>query len=84
MASIADIVVNGSGYPAWIAAKGITEDKPWPAWCILLMVLLIGASVIWIPLVAICRYGLKIKSRYLGINYCEGKNRCRKSSFVCL
>lgn len=55
IASVADIVTNGSGYPAWIAAKGVTEMRPWPVWCVVLIVVLITASVMWIPLVAICR-----------------------------
>lgn len=55
IASIVDIAANGSGYPAWNPAKGITELRPWPVWCIVLTVVLIAASVIWIPLVAICR-----------------------------
>lgn len=56
VASIVEILVDGSGYPAWVASKGITEKHEWPMWSIVLIGLLILASVLWIPTVAICRY----------------------------
>lgn len=60
-ASIFNLVVNGSDYPAWVAEKGKTESQEWPHWCIFMAVLLIGVSVLWIPGVAICRLmGIRI------------------------
>ena len=56
MASIIEIITDGSGYPAWVSSKGVTERQSWPTWCIFLIAFLILISVIWIPLVAICRY----------------------------
>ncbi|XP_046465289.1 sodium-dependent neutral amino acid transporter B(0)AT3 isoform X1 [Neodiprion pinetum] len=56
VASFVEIAVDGSGYPAWIASKGITEIHEWPLWALLLIAFLISASVLWIPGVALCRY----------------------------
>lgn len=56
IASIVEIIVDGSGYPAWVASKGITEKHEWPVWALGLIGVLILASVLWIPAVAICRY----------------------------
>lgn len=55
VASFIEIAVDGSGYPAWIAKDGVTERKEWPAWAIVLVLFVILASVLWIPIVAICR-----------------------------
>lgn len=55
VASIVEIIVDGSGYPAWVASKGITEKHEWPVWALVLIGILILASVLWIPTVAICR-----------------------------
>lgn len=55
IASIVEIIVDGSGYPAWVASKGITEKHEWPVWALVLIGILILASVLWIPTVAICR-----------------------------
>lgn len=55
IASIVEIIVDGSGYPAWVASKGITEKHEWPVWALGLIGILILASVLWIPAVAICR-----------------------------
>ncbi|PBC31586.1 Sodium-dependent neutral amino acid transporter B(0)AT3 [Apis cerana cerana] len=61
IASIVEIIVDGSGYPAWVASKGITEKHEWPLWALGLIGLLILASVLWIPAVAICRlFGILI------------------------
>ncbi|KAK9503037.1 hypothetical protein O3M35_011690 [Rhynocoris fuscipes] len=54
-ASLVDLAVQGSGYPAWISSRGQTEMKEWPVWAVLLICLLVGIAVMWIPLVAICR-----------------------------
>ncbi|XP_046736581.1 sodium-dependent neutral amino acid transporter B(0)AT3 [Diprion similis] len=56
VASFVEIAVEGSGYPAWIAGKGITEIHEWPLWALFLIVFLISSSVLWIPGVALCRY----------------------------
>lgn len=55
VASIVEIFTDGSGYPVWNMSKGETERQPWPTWCIVLIVFLISVSVLWIPVVAICR-----------------------------
>ncbi|KAK6632553.1 hypothetical protein RUM43_013321 [Polyplax serrata] len=55
VASIVEIFTDGSGYPVWNMSKGATERQPWPTWCIVLIVFLISVSVLWIPVVAICR-----------------------------
>ncbi|XP_014260324.1 sodium- and chloride-dependent transporter XTRP3 [Cimex lectularius] len=61
LASVADLITQGSGYPAWIAEKGDTVLKEWPIWAVLLIILLVTVAVIWIPLVAICRcFGIVI------------------------
>ncbi|KAK9309304.1 hypothetical protein QLX08_001041 [Tetragonisca angustula] len=61
IASIVEIIVDGSGYPAWVASKGITEKHEWPVWALVLIGILILASVLWIPTVAICRlFGILI------------------------
>lgn len=56
VASFVEIAVDGSGYPAWVASKGITERHEWPVWAIVLITVLVLASVLWIPLVAVCRF----------------------------
>lgn len=56
VASFLELASTGSNYPAWIGAKGLTEPKEWPHWCIVMAVFLILVSVIWIPVVAIARY----------------------------
>ncbi|XP_054288933.1 sodium- and chloride-dependent transporter XTRP3-like [Macrosteles quadrilineatus] len=61
IASITEIIVNGSGYPAWVASKGVTETREWPVWALLLIGCLVLAAVLWIPGVAICRaFGIVI------------------------
>ncbi|XP_055389681.1 sodium-dependent neutral amino acid transporter B(0)AT3 [Condylostylus longicornis] len=54
-ASFYDLMTNGSSYPAWIAAKGMTEESEWPHWCLVTAALLIFSSILWIPFVAIAR-----------------------------
>ncbi|CAG9801949.1 unnamed protein product [Chironomus riparius] len=61
IASIYNLLVNGSSYPVWNPELGITEDKEWPHWCIFLACCLIGVSVLWIPVVALGRlFGIVI------------------------
>lgn len=61
IASVVEIVVDGSGYPAWVASKGDTERKQWPIWALALITLLILVAILWIPIVAICRaFGIVI------------------------
>lgn len=55
VASIVQIVVDGSGYQAWVAEKGITELHEWPVWGLVLIAVLILVSVLWIPVVCVCR-----------------------------
>lgn len=55
-ASFYDLATNGSNYPAWDASTGATNKVEWPHWCIVLAVFLILVSVLWIPIVAICRF----------------------------
>lgn len=55
VASFVEIAVDGSGYAAWVSSKGVTERHPWPMWAILLIVVLVLASVLWIPGAAIAR-----------------------------
>lgn len=59
-ASFFEIAVNGSGYDAWVPSKGATEREEWPVWALFLIAFLILVSVLWIPVVAICRYAYKI------------------------
>lgn len=59
VASITEILVDGSRYPAWVASQGVTEMKEWPLWALLLIASLVIAAVLWIPAVAICRYCAK-------------------------
>lgn len=54
-ASFVEIFVKGSGYAAWVPSKGTTEWLNWPTWSLVLISVLILASILWIPVVAICR-----------------------------
>lgn len=56
ISSFAELAVGGAGYDAWIASEGDTERKSWPIWAVLLVLVLVLASVLWIPVLAICRY----------------------------
>ncbi|KAF5304442.1 hypothetical protein FQR65_LT07972 [Abscondita terminalis] len=61
VASMVEIVVEGSGYDAWVPSKGVTERLGWPPWAIVLSVALVLVSVLWIPATAICRlFGIVI------------------------
>lgn len=67
VASIVQIVVDGSGYAAWVADKGVTERHEWPVWALVLIAVLILVSVLWIPVVCIARYGrFQRLERYCG------------------
>ena len=55
MASVLEILFDGSGYEAWIASKGETERREWPGWAICLIVFLIAVAILWIPALAILR-----------------------------
>lgn len=61
VASFVEIATEGSSYSAWVGARGETERRPWPLWAVLLITVLVLASVLWIPVVAICRYVLNSK-----------------------
>lgn len=54
-ASFIEIVYKGSGYQAWVATKGVTERLDWPTWGLVLSAILILASVLWIPAIALFR-----------------------------
>ncbi|XP_077291147.1 sodium-dependent neutral amino acid transporter B(0)AT3 [Arctopsyche grandis] len=56
VASVFDIATEGSSYPAWVGSRGETERRPWPLWAVLVVTILVLASILWIPVVAICRY----------------------------
>ena len=43
-------------YEAWDAETGSAVQLSWPWWCYILIVLLIGMSVLWIPLVGILQW----------------------------
>ncbi|CAH1119399.1 unnamed protein product [Phaedon cochleariae] len=55
VASFIQIAVDGTGYFAWVAARGESERHPWPVWAVLLITVLVMASVLWIPGAAIGR-----------------------------
>ncbi|KAK7862615.1 hypothetical protein R5R35_005651 [Gryllus longicercus] len=55
VASFVEIAVDGSGYSAWVAARGDTERHAWPVWALVLIAVLVLMSVLWIPVVAIAR-----------------------------
>lgn len=55
VASFVEIIVDGSGYDAWVPNLGVTKKQDWPVWAMVLSACLILVSVLWIPLVAICR-----------------------------
>lgn len=60
-ASFYELINEGSSYPAWQADTGTTQKMEWPHWCIVAAICLIASSIIWIPLVAICRlFGVRI------------------------
>lgn len=63
-ASFIDLAIRGSSYPAW-DGSGVTVNREWPHWCIVMAILLISVSILWIPLVAICRL--------MGINIVEDR-----------
>ena len=52
VASIIDMALSGAGYEAWDADRGVAYEKSWPIWCQVLIFVLIGLSVLWIPIVA--------------------------------
>jgi solute carrier family 6 (neurotransmitter transporter, amino acid/orphan) member 15/16/17/18/20 len=56
VASVWQIVNEGSGYDAWMASEGTTERRSWPTWALVLISVLVLCSVLWIPGIAICRY----------------------------
>ncbi|KAE8741914.1 hypothetical protein FOCC_FOCC012566 [Frankliniella occidentalis] len=61
VASFVQIAMDGSGYQAWVADKGVTERHEWPVWGLVLIAVLILVSVLWIPLVCVCRmFGVQV------------------------
>lgn len=55
ISSFFELATEGSGYDAWIRSEGDTVRKTWPIWAVLLVLVLVLASVLWIPGLAICR-----------------------------
>ncbi|KAL1129026.1 hypothetical protein AAG570_013558 [Ranatra chinensis] len=56
LASICELLMDGSGYPAWVPSQGVTVKKEWPLWAFFLIGFLVLVAVLWIPIVAVCRY----------------------------
>ncbi|KAJ2943555.1 hypothetical protein O0L34_g16663 [Tuta absoluta] len=56
ISSFVELATDGSGYDAWIRSEGDTVKKQWPLWAVFLVLVLVLASVLWIPAVAIARY----------------------------
>lgn len=48
-----------SGYEAWNSATGSSEMKEWPTWANVLIGILIGIAIIWIPVVWLLKYAIK-------------------------
>ena len=46
-------LIHDSSQQAWDALNGEKYERDWPAWCQALIGILICASVLWIPIVAI-------------------------------
>lgn len=63
LASIVEMAVSGAGYEAWDAATATKMEKEWPAWCKILIGVLISASAMWIPLVALLRFDIEITTK---------------------
>ena len=55
VASVVDMAVSGAGYDAWDAVNGKAVELPWPLWCKVLIGVLIGLSVLWVPIVALLK-----------------------------
>lgn len=55
VASLIDMAVSGAGYEAWDSVKGATFEREWPLWCQILIGILIGMSILWIPIVALLK-----------------------------
>lgn len=56
IASFAKIIVEGSGYLAWVAETGTTRHLEWPPWAQVLIAILVLVSALWIPGIAVARY----------------------------
>ncbi len=50
-ASLVQMAVSGAGYEAWDALAGEKTNLPWPWWGKMLIAILIGVSILWIPIV---------------------------------
>ena len=55
IASFVRMAVSGSTYDAWDSETGTTIPKEWPTWCKVLIGVLIGMSVMWVPIVALLK-----------------------------
>ena len=49
------------GYEAWNSVTGLVEKKEWPIWANVLIGLLIGMAIIWIPLIWLLRFVLLVE-----------------------
>ena len=56
VASFVQLAISGAYYEAWVAEEGDKKAQVWPWWAQILIFVLIGMSVLWIPLVALLRY----------------------------
>lgn len=81
MASVLEILVEGSGYQAWIASKGETEWREWPGWAVFLIVFLIAVSILWIPSLAILRWEDKFLFVEFFAEWCLQKCSCYSFCF---
>lgn len=67
VASVYDIATEGSSYPAWVGSRGETERRPWPLWAVIVVTILVLASILWIPVVAICRFDIYIHDIFINM-----------------
>lgn len=57
LASWIKIFTEGSTYQKWDAAHGEATVGEWPTWALAIAVFLVLVSTIWIPFIAITKYG---------------------------
>ena len=66
ISSFAKIIVDGSGYLAWVAEIGSTRHLEWPPWAKILIAVLVLMSALWIPGIAFARYFHLIEAESIG------------------
>ena len=77
ISSFANIIVDGSGYLAWVAEIGSTRHLEWPPWAKILIAVLVLMSALWIPGIAFARYFHLIEPESIG----DWANLIKFSSF---